>query len=838
MSTKWPQGEITPNIPASVLGGNNISGVYTLDQLNRLNADFGPQMQKSLRFRSSASAYLNRTPSVAGNRTTWTWSGWVKRGQLGLSTRQALFGSASGTSDSTWLEFGFNLSSSVADAFYVTTYNTVATSTAVYRDPSSWYHVVVSFDTTQATASNRLKVYINGSQISMSSSFTPTQNATYGVNAAQIHTIASESYGGTVSNYFDGYMAEVNFIDGQALTPSSFGKYNATTGVWQPIFYAGTYGTNGFRLTFANNASTTTLGYDSSPNGNNWTTNNISLTAGSTYDSMLDVPTNWVAGDPVQARGNYAVLSPLITGNVIAPSSGNLDSSLSSGVNAYFCTVGTMAVASGKWYWECSITARDSGAGQWVQFGIISRTTTYTNNALGFSGNMSNGYAYFNDGYKAGQGSNSAYAATFTTSDVIGVALDLGAGTLTFYKNGTSQGQAFSGITSAESWLPIIQIYRSTGTTNSAWINFGQRPFSYTPPSGFKSLCTQNLPAPAIYNGANHMAATTYTGTGSSLSISNSVNSASFQPDLVWIKSRSAATNNKLTDSVRGVTKGLISNTDGAETTDSQGVTAFGSSGFTVGTDTTYNNLSATYVGWQWKAGGTAVSNTSGTITSSVSANTTAGFSVVTYTGTGANATVGHGLGVAPSMVIIKNKSDTAGRDWQVYHISLASAANSIQLNTTSAQGSNPTQFNSTAPTSSVFSIGTAIATNGSTNTFVAYCFAAIAGYSAFGSYTGNGSADGPFVYCGFRPRWLLIKDATSANNWQLLDTSRDTYNVAPDILQPNLSNAESAFGTGGYDFLSNGFKVRTSSTSTNTSGYTIIYAAFAENPFQNSLAR
>jgi hypothetical protein len=288
---------------------------------------------------------------------------------------------------------------------------------------------------------------------------------------------------------------------------------------------------------------------------------------------------------------------------------------------------------------------------------------------------------------------------------------------------------------------------------------------------------------------------------------------------------------------VRGVTKGLISNTTGAETTDTQGLTAFGSAGFTVGTNTVYNNLAATYVAWQWQAGqGTSSSNTNGTITSTVSVNASAGFSVVTYTGTGANATVGHGLGVAPSWIIAKNRPSSADA-WCIYHVGLTSAAFFIKLNATDAQASGVGVWNSTAPTSSVFSIGSSSGSNGSTNAMVAYCWTPIAGFSAFGSYTGNGSTDGPFVYTGFRPRWVLIKSSSAASQWILHDTARDTYNTTSATLFPNLSNAEAANNS--FDILSNGFKIRVGSgESTNDSGQTYIYMAFAENPFKNSLAR
>ena len=344
----------------------------------------------------------------------------------------------------------------------------------------------------------------------------------------------------------------------------------------------------------------------------------------------------------------------------------------------------------------------------------------------------------------------------------------------------------------------------------------------------------------AIPNGRTVMDATLYTGTGSSLTVSNvDLGTTGFQPDLVWIKSRSAATDNKVTDSVRGATKAIVTNSTASETTDTQGLTAFGTSGFTLGTNTTYNNSGATYVGWQWKAGGTAVSNTTGSITSSVSANTTAGFSIITYTGTGVAATVGHGLGVAPYMMIIKERN-TSVRAWPVYFAGFAAPTTSyIYLDNTTAGGTGYGGFwNSTAPTSSVFSIGTDLTTNESTAAYVAYCWTPIAGFSQFGTYVGNGSADGPFVYTGFRPKFVLIRDSTNANNWQILDSSRNTYNIANNILQTNLSDAESAFGVGGVDFLSNGFKLRTSSTSINTTSAVVIYMAFAENPTKFANAR
>ena len=816
MSTKWPQGDITPNLPASVLGGSNISGVYTLDQLNRLNADFGPQMQRSLRFRSSASAYLNRTPSVAGNRQTWTWSAWIKLGVLGVN--RTLFAtplSTAGGLTGTYVQIETNntiwLSSSTNG-----TYQFLLNTTQVFRDPSAWYHIVAVADTNNATSTDRARIYINGSRVTaLNSAAYPSSGALTYVNSTVEHNINRVLVDGTPQQYFDGYMAEVNFIDGQALTPSSFGATNATTGVWQPIFYTGAYGTNGFRLTFADNSALTTssnvgLGKDFSPNGNYWTTNNISLTAGSTYDSMLDVPTNWTSGNPVQSRGNYAVLNAVASDGTT--SNANLTVAWASGNSAKPSTIG---MTSGKWYCEIYMDSVGTAALP----GIIPSTMTPS---AGYPGSGSGGYGYYYDGQKYNAGAGSAYGASYTTGNIISIAFDADAGSLTFYKNGVSQGVAFSSIP-AGTWF--FAAGHSGACTMSP--NFGQRPFSYTPPTGFMPLNTQNLPSPTIFNGAGYMAAMTYTGTGSSQTIANS---AAFQPDLVWIKSRSAATDNKLTDSVRGATLALVSNSTAAETTDTTGLTAFNSSGFTLGTSTTYNNNAATYIAWQWKANGTAVSNTSGTITSQVSANPTAGFSVVTYTGTGANATVGHGLGVAPSLIILKYRNISS--NWSVYHASVGNTGR-LALNLTDAVNTSSTFWNNTSPTSTVFSLGSNFA---DTNTYVAYCFAAIAGYSAFGSYTGNGSADGPFVYLGFRPRFVLIKRSDVAENWVIVDTARNPYNAVTDWLFANTSDSTYTFSS--PDILSNGFKLRNVGTGSNNSGSTYIYAAFAENPFKNSLAR
>jgi hypothetical protein len=710
--------------------------------------------------------------------------------------------------------------------------------TQVFRDPSAWYHMVIVADTTQVTSSNRLKWYVNGQQINSFSTATyPAQNTLTEWNAAAVHNIGRTPSGGG-ANYWDGYLAEVNFIDGQALTPSSFGETSSTTGVWIPKKYTGTYGTNGFYLPFTDNSALTTssnagLGKDFSGNANYWTTNNISITSGSTYDSMTDVPTLTSA-----TAANFATLNPVAAGDYFA--SGQTSLTLSNanlnygtgGRNAF----GTIAVSSGKYYWEMSNTSNAASAVP--LFGLVTVAARASVYGVYYQPNGNKGLGTLNSG-----ATETSYGATWTDNDIIGVALDMDAATptVTFYKNNTSQGAISVSSFVGQSVMVWIQNGANSGNM-SGWINHGQRPFTYTPPTGFVALNTFNLPTPTIGATASTTAnkyfdINLWTGNNAN---PRTLTGLSFQPDWVWLKDRSQATNHRLVDAVRGASKTLKSNTTDAETSSevSGTITAFTSNGFTVeGTSNVDGvNLSGdAYVGWNWKANGSGSTNTAGSITSTVSANTTAGFSIVTYTGTGSNATVGHGLGVAPSMVIVKRRP-TAGSNWPVWHIGIANTEY-LMLNSTNAKTTGLAWWNSTSPTSTVFSVGSDPDTNG-TVAIVAYCFAPIAGYSAFGSYTGNGSTDGPFIFIGFRPRWLMIKRTDATQNWAIVDTSRDTFNVSNKRLFANLSDAEDTGIPNFVDLLSNGFKFRDSNVSCNASGGTYIYMAFAETPLKFSNAR
>jgi hypothetical protein len=802
-------------------------------------------INNSLRFRSGASPYFTRTASVAGNRQKFTLSMWVKIGKTGVTAyRAGLFGSgncATGGGSGLGVHIQGNNESSAIQAFVGGGTTMLLITNQKFRDPSAWYHLVFSIDTTQATAANRFRMYVNNQEITSFSTNTQiSQNYSFDWNnlSSAIY-LGAYNDGTPISTFFDGYMAEVYHVDGQQLTPSSFGQNDTLTGQWVPKAYLSTYGTNGFYLKFADTSGVTaaTIGKDSSGNGNNLTPSGISNTAGVTYDFMTDSPTV----GPLAS--NYAVLNPGIRqwNSSDFVSDGNLKYTVGNGSGVTGTVAATIPIVSGKWYAEFYINAAVTA--QWI--GVSSNLARIGLGSVD-CGIRNPGYAYkVNTGNKCNNdNTGTAYGASSTTGDIIGVAMDADTGSITFYKNGTSLGVAYTGMTNAgNGWV----FGCDSDPSGSFFVNFGQRPFSYTPPTGYSALNTYNLSAPAIKNGAAHIAATLYTGNGTTQSVVNTVNGTSFQPDLVWMKIRSTTGQHVLTDSVRGISKQVFSSSQNIETAEStKGVTAFNSNGFTLGGDLvtigSTNNNTYTYVAWQFKGGGTAVTNTNGTISSQVSANPTAGFSAVTYTGTGANATVGHGLGVAPSMVIIKNRVD-AGRDWQVYHVGLTSAANSIQLNSNAAQGSNPTQFNSTAPTSSVFSVGSAAATNGSTNTFIAYCFAAVAGYSAFGVYVGNGAADGPFVYTGFRPKFVLTKATGTANGttsstvWTIWDTTRNSTNPTVFELYPAVITAEGT-DSNGIDIMSNGFKPTRNSEYHNWSGTTYIYIAFAENPFKYSNAR
>ena len=897
-------------------------------------------IDQSLRFEDGDSPRLSKTFGSGGDRKNWTWSAWIKRGNI--SSTQILF--------HTFAQGGFGIEGFIAllsddTISFQFDYNGGShirlITNRVFRDTTNFFHLCCVADSDNSTQGDRIRMYINGvRETSFSSENYPTNTTTDGsLNSTYNHYISGRTNN---SSFFDGYLAEVNFLDGVAVTDTS-GILNELVeiknGVCIPKEYSGSYGTTGFRFTFADSSS---LGDDTSGNANDFASSGLAST-----DVVTDTPTN-----------NFATLNSIGNNNQATFSEGNLKISFPQDINAQPRCQGTFAVSSGKWYWEVNVISITTASTPMI--GIKDLTVSGHESQI-FSG--SSVYAYYgNSGNKYNSGNLGSYGATYTAGDIIGVALDLDAGTLTFYKNNSSQGTAFSSL-SGEYTLHL-------GTGYYAWVgvvNFGQDgtfagnetaqgnsdengigDFYYSPPSGHLALCSSNLPDTTLSpnqdtQADDHFNTILWTGTGTGAD----AKSVGFQTDWLWAKDRQNANGHVLIDSSRGVTKYLSSNASTVDTTDSNIVQSFDTDGFTtVGQGINYSSVN--YVGWNWKAGGTTPTKTykvvvvsdsgnkyrfrnsadsatfaqsavtldlqeggtyvfdwsdssaqghpirfsttsdgthgggsaytsgvvnddsnykttitvpssaptlyyycsnhsgmggqintnttfgqtnfDGSILSVQQQSTDAGFSIVTYTGTGSNATVGHGLGVAPSMVIVKNRN-TSSYGWFVWHTAFGTAGNTdyINLNLSDQKGSGGSVaiWNSTVPTSSVFSLGTYGGVNGNTNTYVAYCFAEIEGYSKFGSYIGNGSTDGTFVYTGFRPAWLMLKRTDASGLWLLFDNKRNGFNPDNRELIPDSNSSEQDYDR--LDLVSNGFKHRTSFSGNNGNGFTYIYMAFGD---------
>ena len=790
---------------------------------------------QSLRFDDGSSHKLTRTFSGAvDNDKKMTISVWVKRGNLSGSTQviyanynQVRFlGELAWYSDNT-LTFDPGGNGNGASNSY-----TVRT-TAVFRDVGAWYHIVLAYDSTQGTDTNRVKLYVNGTQQTLTapSGYTfPPQNYAHLYSYAGANNTIGEYGANFNSGYLDGYLSEFNFIDGLTLDPTYFGE--TKNGVWIAKEYTGSYGTNGFRLQFdqtgTGTASTSTIGADTSGNTNHFTSSGIVASD----CNMPDSPEN-----------NFATWNPLRKSESASTfSEGNLKAVIPVSSANSICA--TMGVSSGKYYWEVQRVAERP------TLGVGDSTDVASVSGFPTGGNE---FGYFADSGNKYPG-DSSYGATYANGDIIGFALDMDAGTLVAYKNNASQGTLATGLT--DTIFPFVY----NGTASLTVIgNFGQDSsfagtktaqgntdangigdFYYAPPSGYLALCSANLPEPTISpNSAtqadDYFNTVLWTGNGGTQSITG----VGHKPDWVWIKERDSTSSHALYDSSRGALKQLESNTTDAESTASSMLTSFDSDGFSVGSSGAINQSSQTYVGWNWKAnGGTTSSNSDGSITSTVQANTTAGFSIVTYTGNGtAGATVGHSLGTKPEMIILKERN--ASGNWVTYHeYANANAQNGyIALNLGSSWASNSASWNNTSPTSSVFTLGNGTDVNTNNHTMLAYCFHSVEGYSKFGGYTGNSSSDGVFIYTGFRPAWFMVKVANGfTNNWTIYDSTTTTFNPDDTYLLANGNGAEVTANA--IDFVSNGIKLRNSSQAENNSSGTYIYMAFAEAPFKYANAR
>ena len=765
----------------------------------------------------TGTAHLSRTPSSAGNRNTWTWSGWVRLGETG--DFYGLFGS--GTSGSDWTGVYFNNYSIYFNTEVGGSSVGLVYTTKLFRDVSAWYHVVIRFDNTEADSADRIRIYVNGDlqSLTTNTAISSTSNEHY-INS-NISTMMGAIPRGSATFPLQGYLAEIHFVDGQSLAPSSFGV--AKKEVWLPKVYNGTYGTNGFYLDFGTNVAN-----DQSGNSNNFTANNMNTT---NDFQIADSPTN------VFAIANYNYRNGDIR-----------RAGLEAGANDNRGIFASMAIPlnSGSWYWELVPNNNGSSTTNW-QFGICEVQRFNVSSDIPNSGNFYNNQ-YYLDGRVYKEGSTIATTTSWGAGDVLGVRLDTTNNQVYFYVNDSAKGpyNTQPGVM----YAPSV----SAGAVKPAfYLNFGQdssfsntktrQSFSdtnsygnfYYGPGSAKALCTRNLSSSQTFEldtgeqPADHFDVVTYTGTGSQQSITG----LNFQPDLVWAKAISVGYSHRLANSIMGADKTLIPNSAGAESLDDV-FDSFDSNGFTLGTDGGCNESGQTYVAWCWKAGGTPVSNTDGSITSQVSANTTAGFSIVSYTGTGSSATVGHGLSSAPEMVIVKARNLSSG--WPTLHAPTSNYG--LRLNDTGTNNSTNGNawFQNTAPSSTVITLGSGDETNHAYN-YIAYCFHSVDGFSKISNYKGNGSSDGPFTFTGFRPRFILIR-RKSGDPWMMHDTERSSNNGIRDWLTANANTAEQTYTGDLIDVYSNGFKIKYSGGGWNSDGETYLYMAFAEAPEKYANAR
>jgi hypothetical protein len=1053
---------------------------------------YATSIDNSLRLNDDDSAYLTRTPSSAGNRKTWTWSAWVKRGNFGSA--QYVFFAYNGNSDAGFFRIEFNSTDTLRVRGWGTTY---LETSALYRDTSAFYHIVLVTDTTQSQTSStasdsRMRLYINGEQVTaFSSASMPSQNTDLPINNNIIHNLSS-STGYLSSSYFDGYLSDVHFIDGQALTPTSFAE--EYYGVWVPKAYTGSYGTNGFRLPFEqsftsgnsidfgtnrtnaitySDASSYDIGSsddftieyffktsDVGVNYGNWmghynaggphhliaydfrsstrdlffysnngqalkwsvagdvtlangtwhhvvfqrdgttlrayidgtrltsvvntssswslsdgkatnfnqaydlsqinigvplvpglvgSLSNVRYVIGSTVyaddDNDITVPTssltavantklltavNSTLGDDISSEnndgsvtgsptvsnispfgaqfyndassnGNNFIASGLVPTDVVidsptnnfatmnrlkhnntsfAFSEGNLDVfSSQTGTNP--ALTGTIYVSSGKWYWETYIRAQGNASNV---VGIASQPNDLEDDSYsGYGKDWM--YGYMASGSKRNNNSAVSYGDTWTTGDIISVALDLDAGAVYFYKNGTIQNSGTAAYTSLSGlFVPYNLVYNNGAQV----LNFGQDDsfagnktsgssadadesglgtFYYTVPSGYNALAVANLPESTIDvttddRPEDYFNTVIYSGDNTS---GRSITGFGFQPDLVWIKSRTYADNHTLTDSIRGGTAQLRSNLNSSASQFGDMDISFNSDGFT-NAGSAQNETGRDFVSWGWKAGGapTATNSagvgnvpTSGSVmidgvastsalagtnpVKKLSANTKSGFSIVNYTGDAANTTKAHGLGKKPSFVICKKTDATGG--WVTWHQDLPGTENDKYMYLDSVSGT-------TAGTTSnywaggfdvnVFGGWTSGGDNNNTGTdYIAYIWAEIEGFSKFGKYTGTANADGPYFYCGFKPSFVMMGNVSLNVTWYLIDNkigNAEGNTVPGKFMGPGTSNTQDT--PTGVDFLSNGFKIRTTGGGQNGDGQSHVFMAFAEDPFKYAEAK
>lgn len=816
------------------------------------------EINQSLRFEAGDNPYMAQTFTDSGG-TIFTFSCWVKITDS-TTSRCLLQGYADSNNFSQIVLYGGSASTDGYVGMYSATGGTArlfAYTQALQRDPNAWYHIVIKFNGT--SGAEEFKIYINGENqdLTVSTALTAHQSLIGNSNA---HYFGNNF---NLSLDMDGYIAETNFIDGTALDADSFGETKA--GIWIPKQYSGSYGTNGFYLNFSDSSS---LGTDSSGRGNNMT----SVSGVHATDQVPDSPTNNFCTYNFLDRNAF---------NNSFMNQGNLN------VADYVATAalavgGTISMRSGKWYFEVLRKAAVNG-GYW---GIIREDKFVGQNSLGNTGLSAGDFGYYVD-FSGALNKNGSATASFLSSfaqdDILNVAYDADTGKVWFGKNNSwgGSGDPASGTNEAGTvdspdeygykvWTRVIG---NAFSYEQATLNCGQDStfaneitaggnadangigdFKYEPPSGFLALCTANLANPGIDPAKNEEPAdyfntVLYAGNGST---GHAITGVGFQPDWVWIKGQNYnGSSHALNDSVRGVTKRLSTDLDSSESTNAEFLQSFDSDGFTVGNHAAYNNGSYNYVSWNWKVNGGSTSNVSAGASSNirligggtadqaaVQANTEAGISIVSFENTARGSsdflTFPHGLNSAPEMVWVKSRDSS--NYWAIYH-----ASEGLKLGFLgSSLGTNAfitsTFWNEVNDTTVKFQ------SNGNLTTtdedIIAYCFHSVDGYSKMGSYTGNGSSDGPFVYTGFRPAWVMIKKSSGTDGWSIYDNKREPFNVMDSRLLANSNADEASSSNIRIDFLSNGFKLRGTGSTINTSGQTYITFVFAEQPFKYSNAR
>ena len=658
---------------------------------------------------------------------------------------------------------------------------------------NQWNHFFV-----QRNADGTMTVGFNGSilQNSVAEGANNSNSGTIG----PLKIGSQHYYGSTHRYFFEGYMDEIRISN----TP----RYSAVY--------------------------VDSVGDDTSGQGNNFVPINFQSS-----DVLTDAPTN-----------NFATL------DVLAESGGTYSEGNLKVVSTADSASSTIGFASGKFYYEVYVDATSA-----MYVGVIpidfglnpARGGSWDHGAIA--------YKFNGDQYSLKQGQSSvsaSYGASYTAGDIIGCAVDIDNDTVTFYKNGVSQGNTTNGVsyispTGAKDGIYGAIVY-CNGGNNIMIVNYGQDStfqgtvsaggnkdasglgdFKYPVPSGYRALCSNNLPVntTSLINPKKHFDTLLWTGNGSA---SHRITGLEFKPDLVWLKCRSHTKWFILVDSVRGNSKNISSNDPSAEFTETH-IPSFNVDGITVADidSGTANENTYTYVAWCWKAGGAAVSNSDGSITSSVSANQEAGFSIVTFTGTGSAATVGHGLSKAPDVVITKRRN--AAQAWFTHHKDLSNG-HYLRLDATNAQGGDTNVYPNNMSTTNTFAVGGDDGVNGNGSTYVSYCWHSVPGYSKFGTYEGNGNANGPFVFTGFRPAMIFYKRIDGSDNWGIHDNKRDVDNPIQRFLYPDDTYAEWTGGTNDhFDFLSNGFKIRNAGSMLNQNNETMVYWAFAEQPGSTTYA-